>query len=349
MGVETSYILNKNIDVSLTGNNMGFSAISPPKLVTPTTPHNAFGRVAYHVATNEIHVFFREGTAHDSYGSSIKRVKSADAGKTWSVADVIVADDATKDVREPIAFQNHDANVGCLFFSKKDQTTTKLETNIRYIRYGSGFSSTPSAETTIASGLTDWAFVWGRPAMYRSSAMFTAYGKDTGDTYTKVKVIRSTNVWMTSFEVIGTLSLNGKSLSETSIIPLLDGTIMAVCRVDGGDFNSVYFISNDGGFTWVYKGEIAINAHSPLLIRDYNNNILLFYRDGSYSPQRGTWVALSKDEGKNWKVIRQISAYPVGYPDVDFIETESGKGVMFLTYGVENGNNGHIVSRKLYY
>lgn len=120
--------------------------------------------------------------------------------------------------------------------------------------------------------------------------------------------------------------------SETSVVVLGDGTLLAVLRqqgVDGSDQLWLYrSVSIDDGLTWSTPERLGLTGMSPALHRTADGRLLLGYRrsapDGS-GLRPGTVVASSGDAGRTWrdeadlvdpKGYAWVGEYQTGYPDL---------------------------------
>jgi len=305
----------------------------------------AFSRMAYDWETDHIYLVFRDGSGHTSDASALYKNTSGDYGATWNAGTTEVSGSAGYDIRDPIVWQDSIVAVAFIAYSRRVVATGKPETGFQFRRYGGGLNAALSGASTEDTYFSDQGFVWGQPITYLGVPYMTIYGKDTGDSNFSINVVRGTSPIVNGFELVSNVALSGTDLYEASIIELLDGTHMMICRVTGG--NAEKFTSDDGMETWTHEGNIGFEAHAPYLTRAPNGVLLMGYRAGT---SQQSYLAASWDEGDTWTKVYTISNVTDGYPSFVDLPPENGLGVLGVSWSAEATSTiQRVLFRKLYF
>jgi len=118
-------------------------------------------------------------------------------------------------------------------------------------------------------------------------------------------------------------------LQEPGIIELKNGTLMLFCRTDSGV--QYFSFSEDQGLTWsaVEPGNIKSPLSPASIERIPATGDLLLVWNNNYEPGRDGGkrtpynIAISRDEGKTWQLIKTIESDPAGwycYTAIEFVD-----------------------------
>ncbi|MFA9478860.1 sialidase family protein [Phycisphaerales bacterium AB-hyl4] len=138
------------------------------------------------------------------------------------------------------------------------------------------------------------------------------------------------------------------TFSETAILPVANGELLAVLRTDWGDTPAEqrpedasrgygYFLyqsrSSDGGRQWSKPEQLPIWGHPPHLLRLQSGNILMVYghRREPYSIR----AVLSRDDGKSWDMstLRTLRTFCPGHYDLGYpVATQVSDGAIICAY-----------------
>jgi hypothetical protein len=95
--------------------------------------------------------------------------------------------------------------------------------------------------------------------------------------------------------------------NETAIVVCRDNSLLAIARSDIKPDKKFWQIrSMDHGKTWTKPQKLEVAGGSPALYCASDGTLLLAYRDGGIGP--GTALALSNDNGQNWKFLFHLKA-----------------------------------------
>ncbi len=102
----------------------------------------------------------------------------------------------------------------------------------------------------------------------------------------------------------GELSILGRHFNEVTIMPLKNGSLLAVMRSEqGGHLSSAF--SSDQGRTWSAPKQVTADREHPGdLLRLANGDILLSF--GERNKPYGVRAILSHDEGRTWDTAHPI-------------------------------------------
>lgn len=135
---------------------------------------------------------------------------------------------------------------------------------------------------------------------YKRGRIYTYYSDDNGQT------------WKTSVEVPNP---NNILIQEPGIIELKDGQLMMFLRTDKGVQYVSY--SSDKGQTWsvVEPGNIVSPRSSASIKRiPSTGDLLMVWNNNGVNQKRTPLnIAISKDEGKTWELIKTIENDPDGW------------------------------------
>lgn len=261
-----------------------------------------------------------------SSGGAIALSRSADNGRTWSDAQVVL--DTPLDDRDPSVWQCPDGTVyvaapGCdwaKYAAPYDDwcwAHTVRSTD-------DGHTWTDPEELRIAQKrcftlwteprrLTDGQWLW---PMYRNqgSELVAAMMRSTdgGHTWGKPEPLDAT----------------ATSTDEPDLCEFPDGTLLCVMR-PGAEPHMWQSRSRDGGRTWSKPTPLAIYGHSPCLLHTTTGVTLLAHRDP------GTSVHYSTDQGNTWAGAVMIDPCGGAYPQM--VELPDGR--VLIVYYTEGGRS----------
>ncbi len=240
-------------------------------------------------------------------GGRICMVRSRDEGRTWSPPEVLY--DSADDDRDSHIAQLSDGRLVCSFFSSRHtRNGWDYATKIVY-SYDDGRTWSKRA-VTVARGYAVSAPVREiTPGRY----LLGVY-TEGGERYFAAITASSDGLrWSEPIPI----SANYPGLpdgSETDIIRLKDGSLMAVIRSD--KVNMHFCLSKDEGRTWTPPQDIGFPGHAPHLTRLSTGEILLTHR------LPNTALHISRDEGRSWQGPYVLDEFEGAYPST--VELKDG-------------------------
>ncbi len=232
-------------------------------------------------------------------GGRICLARSRDEGRTWSQPEVLY--DGPQDDRDPHIAQLRDGRLVCSFFTYR-QTAGGVGYDTQLVFSHDGGHTWSKRPLTVAKG-----YAVSAPVREISPGRYLLGIYTEGGERYFAAVIASDDCLHWSKPV--PLSANFPALpdgSETDLIRLKDGSLMAVMRSD--KVNMHFCLSKDEGSTWTPPQDIGFPGHAPHLTRLSTGEILLTHR----IPQ--TALHVSRDEGRSWQgpyVLDEVGgAYP---------------------------------------
>jgi sialidase-1 len=312
------------------------SAITVRQAATALTAgsHNAFPSLVRREEDTGVvlHAFYRSGTTHLSTDGIVCHQESADLGRTWSTP-VTVWDDATYDVRDP-SVRVHSAGTWIMsgfFHEGPGGNATAVQ-----IRRGTGPESW-DAPVSVTAGFTLYtACSDGVLELPNGDLLLAVYGKNSGDTYETVKIIKSTNVGL-SWTVLATVANGpalGRGYQEPALIRLASGTIRCEMRTT----SNVFYASNstDSGATWSAPAtDISSADGSPFLLQLASGRVLLTYR--SFNTNKPIALRTADAALAAWteeQVLDDESGTSTTYSEA----VEVSPGMIAVLYGAEVGD-----------
>lgn len=233
-------------------------------------------------------------------GGRICMVRSRDEGRNWSQPQVLY--DGPDDDRDPHIAPLGDGTLVCSFFTYR-QNDTGVAFDTQVVFSSDGGQTWSKRPRTVAVGYACSAPV---REVSPGRCLLGVYTEDRRATFAAVTAShRGGRIW----EPPVWLSYNSPSLpdgTETDIVRLMNGSLMAVIRSD--KVNMHFSISKDDGRTWSPVQDIGFPGHAPHLTRLSTGEILLTHR----LPH--TALHVSRDEGRSWQgpyvLDEVIGAYP---------------------------------------
>jgi hypothetical protein len=261
-------------------------------------------------------------------GGRIDCAFSSDEGKTWTKAQTLY--DGPDDDRDPSIIQLPSGRLLCNFFSlkKKEGAAAGWDGLGTRLVESDDAGKTWSAPRTISRDyycsspirlLPDGGLILG---LYKEDG-----AKSWGAS------VRSEDGGKTWGPVVDIPNGGWKLDAETDIIPLKDGSVLAVEREPSTSMCAS--ISKDGGRTWSVSKPLGFPGHCPYLLRTKDGAILLAHR----LPQ--TSLHYSYDEGRHWSENVQVDDFIGAYPSM--VELKDGS-VLIAYY--EEGPGSNIRARK---
>ncbi|MDD8025632.1 MAG: exo-alpha-sialidase [Acidobacteriota bacterium] len=262
------------------------------------------------------------------HGGRIVSCFSSDEGRTWSKASVVY--DGPYDDRDPSIVQLPSGRLLCNFFTLRAK------------------EGDPKALDGLGTWLTesdDLGRTWSKPrrlaADYYCSSpirilpggrlMLGLYKQDGDKAWGAV--IASDDASKTWGSVVPIPNGGWKLDAETDVIPLKDGTILAVEREPATTMCAS--ISADGGKTWSVSKPLGFPGHCPYLFRAPGDILLLAHR----LPQ--TSLHYSLDEGRTWSANVPIDDCLGAYPSLAPLKDGS---ILIVYY--EEGEGSNIRARR---
>lgn len=232
-------------------------------------------------------------------GGRICLVRSRDEGRTWSQPRILY--DGPDDDRDPHISQLHDGTLVCSFFAYR-KTSNGVEFDTRLVFSHDDGRTWSKRAVTVARGYATSAPV---REVSPGRCLLGVYTEGGERFYAAVTTSSDGLHWSEPLP----LSANCPSLpdgSETDLIRLKDGSLMAVIRSD--KVNMHFCLSKDEGRTWTPPQDIGFPGHAPHLTRLSSGEILLTHRVPN------TALHITRDEGKSWQgpyvLDEAIGAYP---------------------------------------
>lgn len=273
---------------------------------------------------------FSGAKGNDDAPADIVSRSSHDGGLTWSKTDSapLVAREAATNVMSVSLLRLHDGRIA-LFYIRKDSIASAHI----FVRFSSDEGRTWSASIQCIHDAGYYVLNNDRVIQLRSgrivlpvalhstpSGSFTSEGRsmvylsDDGGT-----------TWRRSRTVLHVPTPSPQGLQEPGVVELRDGRLMMFMRTALGSQYLSY--SSDGGETWTTPQPSSIQSPlSPATIRRIpsTGDLLLVWNDHSrvdpslrvsahsYGKRTPLTVAISRDDGKTWIHVHDISDDPDG-------------------------------------
>ncbi|MBI2422029.1 MAG: exo-alpha-sialidase [Candidatus Hydrogenedentes bacterium] len=281
-----------------------------------------------------IYTHFTGGSGDDATAHLASRV-SLDGGKTWSGEDVVVlANDARYNIMSVSLLRLDDDRIAMLYLRKDDAdlcmpllrySTDEAATWPESIDCAAAFPGYYVVNNDRMIQLADGRLVMpaarhgiqGEPFRERAEAL-CLLSDDRGAT------------WRISQSRLEAPAEIRSGLQEPGVVQLKDGSLLMLCRTSGG----CQYVSRsaDGGETWSSAAPTGLASPvSPATVQRIpsTGDLLLLWNDHTALPleQRDKrtplTAALSKDEGKTWRVVKTLEDLASGwycYSAVHFTE-----------------------------
>jgi len=261
-------------------------------------------------------------------GGRISACLSSDEGRTWGRAFTVY--DGPDDDRDPSVVQLPSGRLLCNFFSLRAKP------------------GDPKALDGLGSWLVesdDLGRTWSKPrqisAEYYCSSpirvlpdgrlMLGLYKQEGDKAWGAVTV--SADGGRTWGPVVDIPNGGWKLDAETDVVPLKDGSILAVQREPSTTMCAS--VSRDGGRTWSISRPLGFPGHSPYLLRAPGDVLLLAHR----LPQ--TSLHYSLDEGRTWSLNVPVDDCLGAYPSMALLKDGS---ILIVYY--EEGEGSNIRARR---
>ena len=261
-------------------------------------------------------------------GGRIDAAFSSDEGKTWTNPQTLF--DGPDDDRDPSIVQLASGRLLCNFFS---------------LRKKAGGASGWDGLGTWLVASDDLGKTWSAPRLISSDYYCSSpirplpdgglilglYKEDDGKSWGAS--VRSEDGGMTWGPVVDIPNGGWKLDAETDILPLKDGSLLAVEREPSTSM--CFSKSKDGGRTWSVSKPLGFPGHCPYLLRTADGGILLAHR----LPQ--TSLHYSYDEGLHWSENVLVDDFIGAYPSMAALKDGS---ILIVYY--EEGRGSNIRARK---
>ncbi|MDW8321019.1 MAG: sialidase family protein [Armatimonadota bacterium] len=233
-------------------------------------------------------------------GGRLCLVRSRDEGRTWSQPQELY--DGPDDDRDPHIAQLSNSTLVCSFFTYR-QTSNGEEFDTKVLFSHDDGYTWSKRPVTVAKG-----FATSTPVREVSPGrcLLGVYTVQNGQEFAAMAFSNDAGLhWHKPLPISAGCSTLPDG-SETDIIRLKDGNLLAVIRSD--KVNMHFCLSRDEGKTWTPPQDIGFPGHAPHLTRLSTGAILLTHR----LPH--TALHISRDEGKSWQgpfvLDEVIGAYP---------------------------------------
>ncbi len=233
-------------------------------------------------------------------GGRICMVRSRDEGRTWSAPEVVY--DSADDDRDPHIAQLHNGTLICSFFTYR-QKTGRVEFDTKLVFSHDNGRTWSRRAVTVARNYAVSAPV---REIASNHCLLGIYAEDAGGTFAAITTSTDGGLHWSAPIPLSKYCPTLPDGTETDIIRLKDGSLLAVMRSD--KVNMHYCISRDEGRTWSDPKDIGFPGHAPHLSRLSTGEILLTHRVPN------TALHVTRDEGKTWQgpyvLDEVIGAYP---------------------------------------
>jgi sialidase-1 len=303
------------------------------------------GTLAY--ATTE---FIGGGADHATAHLVVRR--SRDGGRTWSPSEVLQENVGSQNVMSVTLRRlrpgRHDGPIGLFYLVKNSPDDLHVHLKVsademqtwsesRQVTERPGYHVMNNDRVTVtSSGRLICPIAWTPHVTENGHFVCLTYFSDDGG-----------KTWR---ESAGEVDEQQRGAMEPEIVELRDGRLMMIIRTQMGYIATSY--SEDGGDHWSAPDRLSLQApEAPSTIRRIpaTGDLLLVWNN-HYEAGAGhggkRWpltAAISNDEGKTWKQIRNLDAQPgeqYAYTSVEFFRDRA-----LLTYYVHNSETGRISSR----
>jgi len=257
-------------------------------------------------------ISYRVNVDHNSFGGVIKYKTSTDQGASWSVAQTAYdpGDPVNTDAADSCMMLLANGNVLMTGLLWDTQTTAKAFAMLGTV---SGSAITWGAPVTI-NKYTGAVTACSSPAIQLGNGdlVLPIYGKDTGDTYFRASVIKSTDngaTWGSRIDIASAPATI--EYTETGGI-LSNGDLLLLVRAEQGAVGYSLVTSSNSGATWSAPSLVinlgAAKPGRPSLIQLASGNLFLFTRKAGGGSMGRAGYCLSTDNGATWTTLVNYGA-----------------------------------------
>lgn len=289
---------------------------------------------------NRLHLVYREGSAHNSGGSTIDYKYSDDDGVTWSSpgsARILVTSTAANDVRDPFILVSSTGRIIVGYDYRSPYASLNIEVQIIYSDDGGA---------TFTSGYVIPAVLSGTEAAGTSQPIQLAGGEilipgtiENGGPLLSV-LWKSTDDGATFPTQITIASDPSREYTEPQFRLLASGDIVCLMRSDTTQ-HTYRSVSTDSGATWSSPADVLTASSRPdfveispgLLALWCRNNNSQFYARWTYSTDAGvTWAALQNTDSATdvWMYGAPLVTSPGNVTIVYSLENSASDADLYL-------------------
>jgi hypothetical protein len=317
-GIEAKQDTGDKVIVTVAGSGTGTGALvmGAKTVIQNDTSYNAFP-IVRKLGNGTLGLTYYKGTGHhsDNTGRIIGRIGTVDfsANITWGAEYTVYDHPSLNVVNVGLGVLKSGRIISSVSIMDAPSPPAADPLDGAHVLYSDDNGATWSAPITVNSTLTSFTYMSGSPIQLASGdILVTVEGKNSGDTYSRMRVLRSSDngiTWGTEVEIAS----GTRNYYEGQLCLLKNGTILCIMRTSVGTGTHYVSSSTDNGATWSAPVSAFAGFGQANTIQLTSGTILAITR-GNDSKGIGY---TSRDNGVTWG-----AGVPLG--DTSYTEFEYG-------------------------
>lgn len=194
-----------------------------------------------------------------------------------------------------------------------------------FITYSDDDGATWSSIVVVNSTLSSYSYGSGGVVELANGDLLQCVeGKNTGDTYSRMVVLKSTDQGATWGSQV-TIATGTRNYYEACPILLDDGSLLVMLRTSDAAGDIYQSTSTDDGATWSAP-TLAFAGHGqPNIIQLPSGTLLSLTRENKTTGTGGTWAYTSVDRGVTWSAAIDVDLTPYEMEYADAVQLLDGR------------------------